>query len=246
MKTEGLTQEQITKLQKIEKLVMDVVTALDNDKKLNIERYKLFFNNTDPKELVKWAESMGQTEDATIQIFELPFEECKITQIKKAADILNMPLEEYVWYRDKDDQPIRTHYPVPVGYVPIKRLQQMIKKKNHINTDAEKRGLKSGQVTGESKVASIIDSEAYALLAVNADKIMEEFYGPRADGFDKKSDFYNQIAVDGYADLSKLTTDLTKHTALNTLNTYLLASGLRSDLVTKTLKTAYTLKKDLK
>ena len=53
------------------------------------------------------------------------------------------------------------------------------------------------------------------------------------------------ISSDGYVDLDKLETDLTKHTALNTLNTYLLASGLRSDLVVDSLKTAYTLETDL-
>jgi hypothetical protein len=39
---------------------------------------------------------MGQELDDTIQIFQLPFEEMKMTQIKKAAERLNLPLEEYI------------------------------------------------------------------------------------------------------------------------------------------------------
>ena len=74
--------------------------------------------------------------------------------------------------------------------------------------------------------------------------MMEELYGPRADGYDKKSDFYNSISEYGYVDLDDLETDLTKHTTLNTINTYLLASGIRTDLVNNTLKTPYTLKND--
>jgi hypothetical protein len=166
-------------------------------------------------------------------------------QIKNAADILNMPLEEYVWFRDKGDTPIRTRYKVPVGYVPIKRVQQMVSKKNRMTTNAEKRGLKSGQVSGDSKVASVSDLEAYCLLSVGADRILEELYGPRADGYDKKADFYKQINDNGHVSLDSLEEDLTKHTALNTLNTYLLASGIKTDLINDTLKTPYTLDKDL-
>lgn len=232
------------KRQRIEKLVMDVVRALDNGKQENVKRYEALFKVMDDDEFAKWAGSMGHELDDTIQIFELPFEECSIEQIKNAADILNMPLEEYVYFRDKDELPVRTRYKVPVGYISCKRMQQMLNKKNHITMDADKRSLKSGQTTGESKVSSIVDTEAYGLLSVGADRMMEELYGPRADGYDKKSDFYNNISEYGYVDLDDLETDLTKHTTLNTINTYLLASGIRTDLVNNTLKTPFTLKND--
>ena len=230
---------------KIKKLVMDVVKAIDNDKQLNVQRYDLLFKTMTDDEFDRWAGSMGHELDDTIQIFQLPFEECSMEQIKNAADILNLPLEEYVWFRDKGDTPIRTKYRVPVGYVPIKRVQQMLNKKNRLTVDAEKRGLKSGQVSGDSKVASVSDLEAYCLLSVGADKILEELYGPRADGYDKKAEFYKQISENGFASLDYLETDLTKHTALNTLNAYLLASGIKTDLINSTLKTPYTLEKDL-
>ena len=230
---------------KIKKLVMDVVKALDNDKQLNVQRYDLLFKTMTNDEFDKWAASMGHELDDTIQIFQLPFEECSMEQIKNAADILNTPLEEYVWFRDKGGDPIRTKYKVPVGYVPIKRVQQMISKKNRMTTNAEKRGLKSGQVAGDSKVASVSDLEAYCLLSVGADRILEELYGPRADGYDKKADFYKQISDNGFANLDALETDLTKHTALNTLDTYLLASGIKTDLINDILKTPYTLEQDL-
>lgn len=233
------------KRKKIEKLVLDVMKVLDTKDSGNYERYDAMFKSMSDKEFAEWAGSMGKTLDSAPQVFEMPFNEVKIQNIKKAADILNLPLEEYVYFRDKGSEPVRTRYKVPVGWIPIKRLQQMLSKKNHITTDAEKRALKSGQVTGESKVVSISDAEVYGMLSTNANRILEEIYGPRADGYDKKTDFYSQISSDGYVDLDKLETDLTKHTALNTLNTYLLASGLRSDLVVDSLKTAYTLETDL-
>lgn len=234
------------KRNKIKKLVLDVVKTLDNEKQYNVQRYETLFNSMSNAEFDQWAASMGHELDDTIQLFQLPFEECSMEQIKKAADVLNLPLEEYVWFRDKGDNPIRTKYKVPVGYVPIKRVQQMLNKKNRLTTNADKRGLKSGQVSGESKVAAVSDLEAYCLLSVGADRILEELYGPRADGYDKKADFYRQISENGFTSLDSLETDLTKHTALNTLNTYLLASGIKTDLVNDILKTPYTLDQDLK
>ena len=234
------------KRQKIKKLVLDVVKALDNNKQLNVQRYELMFKTMTDAEFDQWASTRGNDLDDSIQIFELPFEECSMKQIQKAADILNLPLEEYVWFRDKGPDPIRTRYKVPVGYIPIKRVQQMLHKKTRLTTDADKRGLKSGQVTGESKAASVSDLEAYCLLSVDADEILSELYGPRADGFDRKADFYKQISDNGYADLTKLETDLTKHTSLNTVNTYLLASGIKTDLINDTLKTPFTIENDLR
>jgi hypothetical protein len=233
------------KRNKIEKLVLDVVKALDNKKQLNVQRYEMLFKTMTDEEFAKWAGSMGHQLDDTIQIFELPFEECSMAQIKKAADILGVPLEEYIWYRDKGDTPIRSAQKVPVGYVNIKRVQQMLNKKNRLATAADKRALKSGQVTGEDKVAAVSDLEAYCLLAVNADSIFEELYGPRADNYAKKADFYHQIAENGYADLSKLEDDITKHTTLNTLNTYLLASGIKTDLINDSLKTPFTAEEEI-
>lgn len=233
------------KRKKIEKLVLDVVTALDNDKKLNIERYKDMFNAMSDEEFSEWASSIGHELDDTIQLFELPFEECSMDQIKQAANILNIPLEEYIWYRDKGDKPIRTAQKVPVGYLNIKRVQQMLNKKNRLSTSATKRSLKTGQVTGEDKIAAISDLEAYCLLAIDADNIFEELYGPRADNFAKKSDFYKQISDNGYVELSKLEDDITKHTALNTLDTYMLASGIKTDLINSSLKTPFTANEEI-
>ena len=103
------------KRDKIEKLVLDVVRALDNPKMDNYKRYEALFRVMTDEEFEKWANTMGHDLDDTIQIYQLPFEEMKMTQIKKAADILGIPLEEYIWYRHNDPNGIRTKMRVPVG-----------------------------------------------------------------------------------------------------------------------------------
>jgi len=103
------------KRDKIEKLVLNVVRAMDNSKMDNYKRYEALFKVMGDEAFEEWANSMGHDLDDTIQMYQLPFEEMKMTQIKKAADILDIPLEEYIWYRHNDPKGIRTKMRVPVG-----------------------------------------------------------------------------------------------------------------------------------
>jgi hypothetical protein len=234
------------KRQKIEKLVLDVVRAMDNSKMDNYKRYEALFRVMGDESFEEWANGMGHDLDDTIQMYQLPFEEMKMTQIKKAADILKVPLEEYIWFRHNDQDGIRTKMRVPVGFIHIKRVQQLLAKKNKYALDNEKVGLKSGQVKDESKVTSVSDPETFALTAINAEAALKEFLGPRADNQSKKLQMYRSIARDGYSTLEDMPEDITQSTTLNTMNTYLVASGIRSDLVGNTLKTNYTIDIQLK
>jgi hypothetical protein len=234
------------KRDKIEKLVLSVVKALDNEKMLNYKRYESLLKTMTEDEFEEWANTMGNDLDDTIQIYQLPFEEMKMTQIKKAADILQVPLEEYIWYRHNDPEGVRTKMRVPVGYIHIKRVQQLLAKKNRYALDTDEVELKSGQVKGESKVASISDPETFALVAINAENTLKEFLGPRADNQSKKLQMYRQIARDGFTTLDSMEEDITQSTTLNTMNTYLLASGIRSDLINNSLKTNFTVDVELR
>jgi len=121
----GIIMGKLNKLkrEKIEKKVLDVVRILDNFKMNNYKRYEALFKIMSDDEFEIWANSMGHELDDTIQIFQLQFEEMKMPQIKKAADYLDIPLEEYIWYRHNDPDGIRTKMRVPVGYVHIKRVR---------------------------------------------------------------------------------------------------------------------------
>lgn len=230
----------------IESLVLTVVGDLDNPKMLNYNRYKAMFELMSSAEFDAWCKNMGEDLDDTIQMYQLPFEEMKLTQIKKAADDLSIPLEEYMWYRDKGPDPIRTLVKVPVGYIHIKRVQQMLAKKNKYSLQNEEVDFKSGQPTGSAKVAAISDVETMALTAIDANEALKEFMGPRSDNQAKKQEMYSDIAKNGYVLQDTLPDDIDKHTTLNTMNVYLIASGIQSDLVTHGLKTRYTIEQDLR
>ena len=231
------------KREKITALVMGVVTRLDTGKSLNTKRFETLLKNMSDEEFDTWASQMGHDLDDTIQLFFLPFEEPSMEQIKDAADFLKIPLEEYVWYWHNDPNGTRTRMKVPVGYCTIKRLQQTLSKKNRYAFDADEVSFKTGDVKGDSKVAALSDAEALALSVINADYTLKELLGPRANAQDAKREMLRQIVSNGYTTLESLPNDPSEKTTLMTLNTYLLASGIRSDLVTSSLETPYTLKK---
>lgn len=164
------TETERIRFEKIKKLVMDVVKTMDNNKQLNVKRYEALFKSfeTDPDSFRKWSVLNDDSLDSTVQMFCLPFEEPSMTQIKAAADLIHCPLEEYIYYRMNDPRGIRSKTKVPVGYVHIKRVQQLLSKKNHYSLDSDERSLKTGDVKGDSKVASISDVEVFALEAIRS------------------------------------------------------------------------------
>jgi len=57
---------------------------------------------------------------------------------------------------------------------------------------------------------------------------------------------YREITRDGFCTLDSMTSTRSSSTTLNTINTYLLASGIRSDLINDTLQTEWTLNQNLR
>jgi hypothetical protein len=156
-----------------------------------------------------------------------------LEQIKKALDILKVPADEYVYMRHdgKKDNPVRTAYKVPVGYVTIKRVQQILSKKNTYSLDINQRNMKSGQVTGNDKIARISDVESYSLVAIGAENALKEFLGPRADNSVAKTDMYKDISTFGFTYLKDMGRDITENQTLNTMYVHLMGAGLANDLL---------------
>lgn len=111
------TPEEKKKFERIRDLVLGVVKRVDTGKKMNVQRYedlfKLFEQN--PDEFRKWDVLNNDEVDSTIQIFQLPFEEMRMSQIEDAAKFLGIPLNEYIYYRQNDPRGIRSKTKVPVG-----------------------------------------------------------------------------------------------------------------------------------
>jgi len=234
------------KRKRIQELVLGAIQRLEVGTE-NTKRYKAFFDSMSDEEFSIWASGFKKDSfERAIQIFVEPFNEPRMTNIEECAKFLGIELSEYIYFRDTDKEPIRSRTKVPVGYIHIKRLQQLLSKKNKYALDSEERSLKTNQVTGDSKVASISDVETSSLAVINADESIKEFMTFRSDDAYGKMQAYKQIVNQGYISMDEIEKDQTAagQTA-QTVDTYLLCAGLKTDLVNSSLKTRYTIEQEL-
>lgn len=218
----------------IEKLIYDTYSALDPSGE-NTNKWKLKFAMMNDTQFEKFFKEFlaDDTENFVLDIVDfehdLTMEKCE-----KAAKVLGIPIMEHVFFphltMDKKHV-ISTKEKCIVGYINVKRLQQFLYKKNNLSISNEKRSAITGQVTGKDKSARSSDIEASFAVSVGADKILQEFHGPRADDMTMKRQMNQSIATKGYVMLEELDNLPTNKVTLNTVNTYLLGMGIKSDLV---------------
>ena len=158
-----------------------------------------------------------------------------IENIEKCAKYMNVPLLERValpYLTNDPDNVITTPYPVPVGYIHEKRMQQTLMKKSAGSTEINKRSTLTNLVTGDDRNAINSDMETYSLAAIKAMNALQEFMGPRADNRKAKLEMYNDIAKNGYVSLLDLDLrDPYNKTALNTFSTYYIMQGIQTNLI---------------
>jgi hypothetical protein len=229
-------------------LICRFFTAFDKTK-TNTNKYKSMFEPMTPPAFRKWFRGFFEDEDAYL-ILDIVDYERTITfdDIDRAAKVINVPLFEYVYLphvtMDKT-RIIRTREKVPVGYIHVKRTQQTVAKKNGISTSSNIRSAMTGQVTGADKNGRESDLENSMLVALDMQNCLKELNGPRADDMVAKREMLSDIAKQGYVKYSDLTYDVNNKTTLNTVDTYFLGMGIKTDLVTKGLMLNSTLKKDM-
>ena len=241
------------KRKRITDKILEIVALLDTKDNYNYNKYKDLFGAMTDEEFGKFCEWCNDPNDPdqldhTIFIQALPFEEPSLKNILEGLKRINVPDEEYVWFDiDGSGRRIRSRYKIPVGYLALKRMEQLLSKKNRYSLDNDSRSIKTDQVSQDSKVAAISDTESAALITQGADAIFKEFYGARSGDEKQRNNLYRDIALNGYATLADIqdNTNVDSKSTLNTLNTYLLSAGIRSDLITNSLKLPYTVKKEL-
>ena len=142
-------------------------------------------------------------------------------------------MEEYVYMKDNgnSENPIRTKDKVMVGYLYIRKNATIPFQKNAFTLDITSRNQKLNQVTGGDKAASLSDSEVVSLLTVNAENILKELLGPRADNRLKKQEMYSDIEDKGSVSLADLQGNLEESQTINTVDVYFLGAGLKTDLL---------------
>lgn len=161
----------------------------------------------------------------------------KMEHCEAAAKVIGIPLMETVFMphitMDKNNV-VATKEKCLVGYLNVKRTQQMVQKKNAVSISNEKKSALTGQVVNKDKNARDTDIEASMLVALGADKILQEFHGPRSDDPVMKRQMNKSISTKGYVLLDELDNLPTNKVTLNTVNAFLLGAGIKSDLISDT------------
>ena len=196
----------------------------------NGKKYVDFIENMDDKELEKWIGKLKSGED-NLRLEIIPFKnEPSLDDIEKAAEVVGVPLHSRVIFRH-DGMEYKTKEKVPVGYINIKRLQQILEKKMSYNVNNTLTNQITGQLAGDSDVARVSVQETYALTTMSADETLKEMMGPRSDNLTKKEQFYQALERDGFVRQDEILGDVKSQRTLNFLNTLLIGAGLWSDLV---------------
>lgn len=105
------------KRKKIETMIITTMNKMDKSG-LNGDKYKAFFKSMSDEQFAKWSKSFLSDPEENFYMEILPYKnEPKLKDLIEAGDYLNVPLDEYIYYRDNGniDNPIRSKYKVPVG-----------------------------------------------------------------------------------------------------------------------------------
>jgi len=105
------------KRKKIETMIINTMNLMDKTGS-NGNKYKVFFKSMNDDQFSKWAKNFLKDDEENFYMEILPYKnEPKLKDLIEAGEYLDVPLDEYIYYRDNGnmDNPIRSKYKVPVG-----------------------------------------------------------------------------------------------------------------------------------
>lgn len=225
------------KRKKAEEQILQLIKDLDPSG-LNIEPWKYRLNNMSDKEFDTFMKNMyddpmhthiyvdlDQTSGKTDKMIDL-------NHIEKVAKKYDVKLREYVAFPhlnpNDPDNPVITSTKVPILIIYIRKMQQFLQHKNYSAGTTEHSNPLTGQVTGDSKAASIGDMQTSALVTTNQRDTLREMLTIRADNDPAKRKMLDQISRYGKVNYSDCYVNLNDSQSLETTRTFLHAACLKS------------------
>lgn len=223
------------KRKEMETLIYTVFDALDPSK-TNSSKYRDMFKKLSDQQFDSFFRELFKNDDQYLILDTVDYEnDLKIEYIQKACNLLGVELFEYIampFINGSAEDPVVSAYPIPNGYAHIKRMQQTLAKKNSTSIEISQRSPLTGQVTRDDKNTRDSDVENFSWATLDADDVLRELNGPRADDMVMKTQMYQQISKNGFTSLNTLESDVFNKTTLNTVDVFYIGSGLKTDLVT--------------
>lgn len=226
--------------QEAEMLIYKVMDTIDKTK-TNSDYYKKIFGNMTDEEFTEFFKRR-----LPIRFHQEVFKiEPKMYDIIDAFKVLKKPLLEKVKlpyvYVNKDGVPVESQECLVI-YIHLKRMKQMLTKKNTTAINTEKRDMKTGLLTGEDKGGKETDREFESLAIMGLDYTMDEFARPKADAMRASAQMSNLIMNKGFVSDKDLQIAKDDSLAKNLLNVYLIGSHIHSNLVDIDYMTPFTAK----
>lgn len=223
---------------KAERLIYNVMSTLDPSDK-NTDFWKEQFANMSDNQFKSYISN-----NFPFYFQVSAFKEPSMDQIVKALDIINVPLLEELYmpykYKDSNGRPMKTKKCLIV-YLPIKRMKQILTKKNGMSISTKTRDMKTGLLTGVDKNGKESDREFESLAICGLENTMKEFSRARADSMNDKSIMNNTINTLGQVYLKDLPDDPADSLSKNLLSTYFIGAQLHTNLVDEDYMTPYTM-----
>lgn len=155
-------------------------------------------------------------------------------QVFKAFKLLDKPLLEKVKlpyiYTNKDGVPVESKECLVI-YIHIKRMKQMLTKKNNTAMNIDKRDMKTGLLVSDDKGGKETDREFESLAVMGLDYTIDEFARVKADAMEAKAEMSNTILTKGYVSDKDITVAKDDSIGKNLLNVYMIGSHIHSNLV---------------
>ena len=228
-----------TKRAKIEKLLYNVLALMDPSK-VNMQKYQALFSKMNDDQFSKWMNSFLADEKSNIRLdieeFGADNRKLKFENVEKAAEYIGIPLFEYVYMphiSSDPNHPIRTKEKVLVGYLNIKRPQQLVTKKTgYVLSDAD-RDEQTGTAKGESRGGTTTGVENELLAGVGADKVISELLGVRGDNVKEYDNMLEAISETGSVKLEDIKTNKFDKPTLLKTDILFMCMGLKTDIVSE-------------
>lgn len=173
----------------------------------------------------------------------------KMYEVVEAFKILKKPLFEKVnlpyIYTDNNGVPIQSKEAL-VLILHIKRMKQMLSKKNNASMHTAKRDMRTGLLSQEDKASKETDREFESLASYGLDSTIEEFRSVKADALQASNEMIATIVDKGSVSQNDYVLTRQDGIARNLLNTYLIGAGIHSSLIDTDYMTPYTARRRAK
>ena len=197
----------------------------------NTSRYKEVFDGMSDSEFDSYMKDIEHGTD--VPSFDIDSmtakDELTTEHLFKKGRKLGIKTHQHVIYLENKGvggEPMVTPEPVPILVLPVKRLQQMIDKKNAAAGDIDKVDILMGQVVRDSKASRISDVQTMGMLTSGHMSSIKELMGPRADDPVSKQQMMEKIEDYGEVSLDDLSIETKNKQALATSRVLLRSAGL--------------------